>query len=160
MLAIQRSCNNQFLHWLHVFPLVTRSLSYLDDWELLHQDNSQSLEIQSYHEDGFTINHIRYRSSIILLPKMTLLWNAPSSIQEITRKDVGIFGICFPSPQMVVIGTGSHLVPIPSDLRHYFKELGIMMEVADTKSACSIFNLLSREGRLMGACLLPLERKK
>ena len=76
-----------------------------------------------------------------------------------SRKDLVVFAICFPPPELVIVGTGSRLVPLTQDLRRYFKELGIMMEVMDTKSACSTFNLLSEEGRLVGACLLPSGRE-
>jgi NADH dehydrogenase [ubiquinone] 1 alpha subcomplex assembly factor 3 len=112
-------------------------------------------KIQSHHDDGFTVNNVRYRSPLVLLPKMLLLWKILPSVREIRRKDVIVFAACFPPPELVVIGTGPRLVPITPDLRLYFKELGIMTDVMDTRSACSTFNVLSQEGRLVGACLLP-----
>lgn len=158
MFVIHRCCT-RLLRSYKPSSIWIRPSSQLGSRERLFKNSQQALEIQNYNEDGFTINHIYYPSPVILLPKMTLLWKAPSSIKEMTKKDVSIFAVCFPSLEIVIIGTGIRIVMISQDLRHYFKELGIMIEVMDTINACSTFNMLSQEGRLVGACLLPIERK-
>ncbi|PFH50148.1 hypothetical protein AMATHDRAFT_126025, partial [Amanita thiersii Skay4041] len=58
-------------------------------------------------------------------------------------------------PEILIVGTGSRMVPLPPKLREKIRELGIGMDISDTRSACSTYNVLAEEGRPVAAALFP-----
>lgn len=67
-----------------------------------------------------------------------------------------IFELVVPRPEILVFGTGARMEFVPPRIRSYTRELGIQLEVMDTKNASSTYNLLAEEGRRVAAALLPL----
>ena len=60
------------------------------------------------------------------------------------------------SPDLLIIGTGSlHFNP-PLHIQKYLKSLNILFETQRTESAVHTFNVLIKEGRNVGALILPL----
>ena len=47
--------------------------------------------------------------------------------------------------------------PLPIPLMEYFKSQGIVVDISDTINAAATFNVMSLEGRQVGAALLTLE---
>ncbi|WFD29494.1 hypothetical protein MSPP1_000503 [Malassezia sp. CBS 17886] len=64
--------------------------------------------------------------------------------------------ITAPRPEILVLGTGDTVLPIPQRIRAYLHSLGIQLDVQNTRNACSTFDLLSEEGRTVAAALLPI----
>ncbi|KAL4076282.1 NADH dehydrogenase 1 alpha subcomplex assembly factor 3 [Scleroderma yunnanense] len=73
-----------------------------------------------------------------------------------TKEHWWIFEVVVPKPEILVFGTGARMEFIPPRIRSYTRELGIQLEVMDTKNASSTYNLLAEEGRRVAAALLPL----
>ena len=84
----------------------------------------------------------------------------------------------FHSPEILLVGTGKSVNPLPNPLRQYLNKLGIQVDVMDSVeglfpprlfltdsreiaqwNACTTYNLLSEEGRRVAAALLPLQHR-
>lgn len=57
---------------------------------------------------------------------------------------------------VLFIGTGAELVPLPAPLRQRLEEAGLGVEVMSTPAAARTYNVLLSEGRRIAAALLPL----
>ena len=61
-----------------------------------------------------------------------------------------------PPIELLLIGTGSKIVLLPSRLRAELRGLGLAIEVMDTGAACRTYNVLIGEERRVAAALLPV----
>ena len=74
--------------------------------------------------------------------------------------------------EILLFGTGQTVLPAPKEIRDYISSLGIQLDVMDSvgdeptccfniadrqRNAASTYNLLSEEGRTIGAALCPLK---
>ena len=57
---------------------------------------------------------------------------------------------------LVIIGQGADIAPIPRDLRQALEAAGIGIEIMATPSACRTYNVLLTEDRRVGAVLVPV----
>ncbi|KAK3676605.1 hypothetical protein LTR78_003379 [Recurvomyces mirabilis] len=57
----------------------------------------------------------------------------------------GIIDLVWPKPDLLVLGTGERIVPVSPDTRARLTELGVRIEVQDTRNAAAQFNLLATE---------------
>ncbi|KAI9574435.1 DUF498-domain-containing protein [Boletus coccyginus] len=106
---------------------------------------------------------------VVFLEGKLLLWDVPGvgngsggtgSWDGWTRAHWEVFDVVVPKPEILIFGTGARMELVPGSVRGYMKELGIQMDVMDTKNACSTYNLLAEEGRRVAAALLPIEPKR
>ncbi|KAK4688732.1 NADH dehydrogenase [ubiquinone] 1 alpha subcomplex assembly factor 3, partial [Tremellales sp. Uapishka_1] len=67
-----------------------------------------------------------------------------------------VFEKVVPRPEILLLGTGLRVIPPPQRIKDYVSGLGIQLDVMDSRNAASTFNLLSEEGRTVGAALCPL----
>lgn len=67
-----------------------------------------------------------------------------------------LFEMAYPKPELVIVGLGKKSRILNDKSRKFFIELGIQLEVSDTRNACKIFDLLATErpGQI-AALLLP-----
>ena len=59
---------------------------------------------------------------------------------------------------VLLIGMGADIAPIPKDLRSALDTAGIGFEVMSTPSACRTYNVLLTEDRRVAAALLPVNQ--
>ncbi|PJE27054.1 Uncharacterized conserved protein, contains Mth938-like domain [Pseudooceanicola antarcticus] len=57
---------------------------------------------------------------------------------------------------VILLGTGAEMRPVPTALREALEEAGIGIEPMATPTACRSFNVLLSEGRRIAAALLPV----
>ncbi|KAF5369603.1 hypothetical protein D9757_010469 [Collybiopsis confluens] len=105
---------------------------------------------------------------VVFLEGKVFLWDVPRALMSTGSgtgseedkqmiKDVfEIFECVIPKPEILLLGTGKTIFRPPSFVREYLNDLGIQLDVMDTRNACSTYNLLSEEGRRVAAALLPL----
>ncbi|CDZ96441.1 Uncharacterized conserved nuclear protein [Phaffia rhodozyma] len=67
-----------------------------------------------------------------------------------------VLEVCGPRPEMLIFGTGKTVLPAPPFLRNYLNGLGIQLDIMNTRDACSTYNMLAEEGRLVAAALLSV----
>lgn len=57
---------------------------------------------------------------------------------------------------VLLVGTGETIAPIPAPFRKALENAGIGVEPMSTQSACRTFNVLLAEGRRVATALLPI----
>lgn len=72
-------------------------------------------------------------------------------------KPWGLLEVVWPKPDLLIIGTGPGIIPISPATRRYINDLGIRIEVQDTRNAASQYNLLATERGIqqVAAALIP-----
>jgi hypothetical protein len=76
----------------------------------------------------------------------------------IQPKSLGILGLIYPKPDLLLIGTGRKLWMLNKDTRRYLsEELGMKVDVMDTPNAAAAYNLLvmERGASEVGALMIP-----
>lgn len=115
--------------------------------------------VNAYGDNSFTINNVYVSQPVLLLPNSFLLWNNVSSINDITPTSLSIFTKMHPSLEILIIGLGEQ-PRLPSnsvEIKKYFRDHGIVVEMLGTVSAASTFNVLNSEGRNVAAALLTMK---
>ncbi|KAK4216705.1 hypothetical protein QBC37DRAFT_84648 [Rhypophila decipiens] len=77
---------------------------------------------------------------------------------ELTRESLGILEVIWPRPDLLIIGMGKDIRPLSPETRKMIGELGMRVDVLDTRNAASLFNLLATERGVddVAAVLVPL----
>jgi uncharacterized protein len=111
--------------------------------------------IESYGAGGFRFAGMSHKGSILALPSGIWAWDAraPADIDEERLARV----LAEPAIDLLVIGTGSDIVPLPRALRDRLKARGLGVEALPTASAASTYNILLAEDRRVAAALLAVE---
>ncbi|KAF2623103.1 hypothetical protein BU25DRAFT_376427 [Macroventuria anomochaeta] len=76
---------------------------------------------------------------------------------EVQEGSWGVLELVWPKPDILIIGTGPHVLPLAPAVRTYLNGLGIRLEVQDTRNAAAQFNLLATERGVgqVAAALIP-----
>ncbi|KAF8558743.1 DUF498-domain-containing protein [Imleria badia] len=135
---------------------------------MLASDVPPPVQVASVGPAGITLaDGLVYTGPVVFLEGKVLLWDVPGlalggtrSWEAWTREHWEVFDVVVPKPEILIFGTGARMEVVPGSVRGYMKELGIQMDVMDTKNACSTYNLLAEEGRRVAAALLPIVPKQ
>jgi len=117
--------------------------------------HSEQTAVDAYVPDGFTINNVRLKGPVLLLPNMSLLLDV-ASVGELGAAALKVLAVLKPRPELLIVGTGKTMQLLPQETRAYLKDLRISADTMDTPHACSTFNILVQEGRNVAAVLLPI----
>jgi len=76
---------------------------------------------------------------------------------EIGKESLGILELLWPKPDLLVIGTGPSTQVLSPSTRKLLNNLGIRVEVSDTRNAAAQYNLLATERGVneVGALMVP-----
>ncbi|ODA78445.1 hypothetical protein RJ55_05826 [Drechmeria coniospora] len=93
-------------------------------------------------------------------------WQGTGSMQLVNTKgqfDIpaeafGLFDLLWPRPDLLIMGVGKTNRPLSPDTRRRITELGMRVEVLDTRNAAAQFNLLATERGVtdVAAALIPI----
>ncbi|KAF2197738.1 hypothetical protein GQ43DRAFT_423941 [Delitschia confertaspora ATCC 74209] len=77
---------------------------------------------------------------------------------EVPKDAWGILDLVWPKPDLLIIGTGPQVMPIAPSTRKHINDLGIRVEVQDTRNAAAQFNLLATERGVqqVAAAMIPI----
>ncbi|WP_310620386.1 Mth938-like domain-containing protein [Flexibacterium corallicola] len=116
----------------------------------------QRAPIEAYGNGGFRFADMSHRGSLICVPDGMHGWDLVSStdfnldcFQQVLDQSDEI--------EILIIGTGTSLVPLPDEIRSVFREHGIMADVMATGHAVRTFNVLLDENRAVAAAILAVE---
>ncbi len=109
--------------------------------------------IERYGAAGFRVAGVVWRGSVIIFPELTISWPVRSSAELSAASFDPV--VEHGGVQILLLGLGRHLQPIPSELRPTLRRSGIAVQVMDTGAACRTFNVLLAEDRLVAAALIP-----
>lgn len=77
---------------------------------------------------------------------------------EADRMVWGALDLVWPKPDLLILGTGPGILPLSPKTRGHLTELGVRVEVQDTRNAAAQFNLLATERGLqqIAAAFVPI----
>jgi len=91
--------------------------------------------VERYGPAGFRVSGAIYKTPILIFPERTIEW--PGGAVE-----------------LLLLGLGRRIAPVPAALRQALKARGIAVEPMDTGAACRTFNVVVAEDRRVAAALL------
>jgi len=117
--------------------------------------------VESYGDGGFGIGGQRHLGSVIVLGDRVLAWAVTRGV-DITVAGLApvIEAVIEARPELLLIGCGECLTPIPPASRGALRDARIALEPMATGAACRTFNLLLSEGRRVAAALIAVARDR
>ena len=107
-----------------------------------------ALAIEGYGPGFFRVGSHVLRGACLITPWDAGAWggfdDAAAPLSLIGRIDV------------LLLGTGREIAPIPQAFRAALESAGIGVEPMNSPAACRTYNVLLGEGRRVAACLLPV----
>ncbi|MDH5392260.1 MAG: Mth938-like domain-containing protein [Gammaproteobacteria bacterium] len=117
------------------------------------QDTDESsTQIHSYTDEYFVINQTKYNCHCQLHRDGLIDRWQPLDVNHLQFSDFDTLLAC--KPEVILLGTGSHLIFPAATLRQQFIQHNIGLEIMDTGGACRTYNLLLSEGRNVAAAIL------
>ncbi|HUL04755.1 MAG TPA: Mth938-like domain-containing protein [Candidatus Acidoferrum sp.] len=113
--------------------------------------------VESYGGGRFRVSGQVFEGAILVLTDRTTAWAAPdiagATIESLAAvADAARAG----AVDLLLVGCGARMAPLPPGLRQAFRELGVVMEPMDTGAACRTYNVLMAEGRRVAAALIAI----
>lgn len=112
--------------------------------------------IDAYGNGGFRFADMSHRGSILCLPSGIYGW-PPESLDDFA---IGAFDRVLGEAEdieVLLVGTGTKLVPIAGALKDAFRSAGIRSDPMSTGAAVRTFNVLLSEERAVAAALLAVD---
>lgn|SRR5690348_2280280 len=106
--------------------------------------------VERYGPAGFRVAGIIYKQPILIFPERTIEWPG-GGLDETGLAAVIEDG----AVELLLVGFGRRIAPVPAALRRTLKSHGIAVEPMDTGAACRTFNIVVVEDRRVAAALLP-----
>ena len=115
----------------------------------------QQVQIDAYGNSGFRFADMSHRGSLLALPSGMYAWSVTDA-SALGAGDFAAIGREDPRPELVLVGTGTQLLPLKSELRFVFSTFGASVEAMATGSAARTYNILLGEGRRVAAALIAV----
>ncbi|MFC6490873.1 Mth938-like domain-containing protein [Nitratireductor sp. GCM10026969] len=111
--------------------------------------------IDAYGNGGFRFAEMSHRGSILCLPSGIHGW-AASDPAELGEGDFLQTIEEAESIEILLVGTGRSLKPLPAELRARLREAGMAVETMSTGAAVRTYNVLLAEERAVAAALIAV----
>jgi len=112
--------------------------------------------IEAYGNGGFRFAGMSHRGSLLCLPSGIHGWQpadpvalAPSDFEKALGEAEGI--------EILLVGTGKEIRPLPKTVRAALKEAGIAADPMSTGAAVRTYNVLLAEDRAVAAALIVVD---
>jgi uncharacterized protein len=112
--------------------------------------------IDAYGDGGFRFAGMSHRGAVLCLPSGIHGWapREPADLDEMAFARVREEAAAI---ELLLIGTGTSLAPLPDALRWSLGGAGVRVETMATGAAVRTYNVLLAEGRAVAAGLLPVD---
>lgn len=111
--------------------------------------------INGYAPGTFHVSGVDHDGPILVIPNRTVPW-AVTSLAEATIESFHAVIEASPKVELLIIGCGRSIRPVPPALRVGLRQHGIVVEPMDTGAACRQYAVLLGENRRVAAALLPI----
>lgn len=111
--------------------------------------------IDAYGAGGFRFGEMSHKGSILLLPSGVRAWDAIDNQPWSGSQFVDVLAEA-EAIDLLLIGTGVNLRPLPEALRWRLKSANIGIEPMTTSAAARTYNILMAEGRKIAAALISV----
>ena len=112
--------------------------------------------IDAYGDGGFRFADMSHRGSILCLPSGVHGWK-PANPAALAEVDFNRVVEEAAEIDILLVGTGPELKPLPAALRARLREAGVSAEPMSTGTAVRTYNVLLAEDRLVAAALVAVE---
>ena len=112
--------------------------------------------INSYGAGGFMISGERHDGSVLVFPEEIVAFE-PTAWSDMTLADMLAITKMVPRVELLLMGCGPSIQPLPAELRAALREAGIGIDLMDTGAACRTYNILMAEDRRVAAALIALD---
>ena len=113
--------------------------------------------IDAFGAGGFRFADMSHRGSILALPSGVSAWSAINP-QDINAASLApLFAEAEGAVELLIIGTGANLVPLPLVLREKLRAHKIRFDPMATAVAISTYNILLGERRRVAAAFLAVD---
>jgi uncharacterized protein len=112
--------------------------------------------IDAYGNGGFRFADMSHRGSILCLPSGVYGWD-PADPEAFVPADFERLIAEAGTVQILLVGTGTTLRPLPEPLRTLFKGSGISADPMATGAAVRTYNVLLAEDRAVAAALVAVD---
>jgi uncharacterized protein len=92
-------------------------------------------------------------SLVITAEQLITNWR-PQTFDDLKAGDFDLFREL--KPEIALLGTGKRMRLVGREIRAFFADLGLGLEVMDTAAACRTFDVLASEDRSVAAALLMI----
>lgn len=111
--------------------------------------------LERYGDGGFRISGTRHEGSLLLFPTRVVAWPV-ASFAELTAESLLAVLAAAAEVELLLLGCGPSLRPVPAEIRRTMKAAGIVVEPMDTGAACRTYNVLLGEDRRVAAALIAI----
>ena len=112
--------------------------------------------IDAYGNGGFRFADMSHRGSILCLPSGIHGWE-PVDAASLTEDDFAKVLEEATSIDILLVGTGAELRPLPKALKERFRAAGISADPMSTGSAVRTYNVLLAEDRPVAAAMIAVD---
>lgn len=114
--------------------------------------------IEAYGNGGFRFAGMSHRGGILCLPSGIYGWKHPDAEAGlISVPSLGAVLAEAEEIEVLLVGTGEHLVPLAPELKRTMREAGIVADPMATGAAVRTFNVLLSESRAVAAAILAVD---
>ncbi|MBO3760073.1 Mth938-like domain-containing protein [Ciceribacter sp. L1K23] len=111
--------------------------------------------IDAYGNGGFRFADMSHRGSLLLLPSGIHGWqmteDEPLTVESLAKVIADADGI-----EVLLVGTGSRLRPIPAPVKEALRAAGISSDPMGTGAAVRTYNIMLAEQRAVAAALIAV----
>ena len=139
----------------------TSLLNQLNVFNELHHPDDNDTEngaalpsITRCHDRGFTVGNIQLVGGLVLLDGGVFMWDVKQH-SDLSVEHFSLFKALKHKCDLLLIGTGRQMHPLPQDIAEYLQSCGIAYEVLPSRRAASTYNVLVEEDRNVACALLP-----
>ncbi len=111
--------------------------------------------INGYAPGTFHVSGVDYHGPVLVIPNRTVQWDV-TTLADATVDSLQAVIDASPKVELLIIGCGRSIRPVPPALRAGLRQHGIVVEPMDTGAACRQYAVLLGENRRVAAALLPL----
>ena len=112
--------------------------------------------VDGYGKGGFRFAEMAHTGAILCLPSGIHGWDA-KGMESLVLEDFSRVIAEADQFNVLLLGTGKDILPVPRALRDALKAKGVVVEPMGTGAAVRTFNVLLAEDRLVAAALLPVD---
>jgi uncharacterized protein len=112
--------------------------------------------IDSYGNGGFRFAGMSHRGSLLSVPSGMYAWS-PAEIAHLGEADFADLFLETEQIDLVLVGTGVEIRPIPEALKWRFRDRRIQSDAMRTGDAIRIYNILLGERRRVAAALFAVD---
>ena len=117
------------------------------------------VEVESYGQGGFRfagLDGLAHRGSLLGLPSGMWAWEA-TTVADVTAESLARVFAESDRIDVLLVGTGRDLAPLPESLRRLLRAAGIQADPMSTGAAIRTWNVLLSERRRVAAALLAVD---